>query len=70
MQTKSIMGTAEPKKEGKLLKNFYTSPAKKGGFGFPTQDRTIGGKVPAYMRDDFEVWPASSGILHAHCAVA
>jgi len=56
--TKSMAGAGDiypppdPTLKGK--KNLYTSPAKKGGFGFPTSERTIGGKVPEYMKDDYE----------------
>jgi len=41
-----------PPKDGN--KPLYTSPAKKGGYGFPEQARTIGSTVTDYLKDDFQ----------------
>jgi hypothetical protein len=35
-------------------RNIYVSPPKKGTFGFPYQDRTIGGTRMDFVPDEFE----------------
>ncbi|GMH33129.1 hypothetical protein BSKO_00963 [Bryopsis sp. KO-2023] len=42
------------KSDAEKRKKIYSSPAQKGGFGYPSQARTIGGNPPEYMADKYQ----------------
>lgn len=46
-------------------RRIYTSPAKKGGFGFPIQDRTIGTDKLVYMPDEYAPGRSIDKVLKA-----